>query len=204
MANSITHGIGILIGIVALILMIVDAAKHHSTIGVVSGTIFGSSLILAYISSTLYHAILYPPVKQVFKIVDHSSIFLLIAGTYTPFCLITLHGSLGWTLFGIVWGIALIGIILKIFLVNRFEMLSTLLYLAMGWIAATVVVQLYHHLPFAGCMLLLAGGLAYTFGVIFFVLERIPFFHTVWHLFVLTGSLLHFFAILLYVMPVTV
>ena len=135
---------------------------------------------------------------------DHSSIFLLIAGTYTPFCLITLHGTLGWTLFGIVWSLALIGIVLKIFFVNDFEMLSTIIYLGMGWLAITVVFQLLHALPWAGCLWLLAGGLAYTFGVIFFVLERIPFFHTVWHVFVLVGSLCHFFAILFYVMPITV
>jgi hemolysin III len=203
-ANSITHGAGVLLGIAALVLMVIDAAAHHSTMGVVSGSIFGASLIIAYISSMIYHAVLYPPVKQFFKIMDHSSIFLLIAGTYTPFALITLQGPVGWTLFGIVWAIAIVGIALKFFFIDDFETLSTILYLAMGWAAVAVIVQLLHHLPFGGIVWLVIGGLCYTVGVIFFVFERVPFFHTVWHLFVLAGSISHFFAILFYVMPVSV
>lgn len=203
-ANSITHGLGILLGIAALVLMVVNASEYGSALGIVSGSIFGASLIIAYVSSSIYHAILYPPIKQIFKVLDHSCIFLLIAGTYTPFCLVTLHGALGWTMFGIVWGLAAMGILLKIFFIDDFETLSTIIYIVMGWIAVTVVVQLLHDMPLMGNIWLLAGGLAYTFGVIFFVLERIPFFHTVWHMFVLAGSVCHFFAIFFYVMPVKV
>lgn len=202
--NSATHGAGIFLGITALVLMLINAATHQSDFGLVSGAIFGASLIIAYFASMLYHAILYPPAKQIFKILDHSCIFLLIAGTYTPFCLITLHGALGWTLFGIIWGCALIGVTLKIFFVDNFEVLSTIIYLIMGWLAAAVSVQLFHHLPWHGLLWLVAGGLFYTLGVIFFALERIPFFHTIWHLFVLAGSFCHFIAIWLYVMPVVV
>jgi hemolysin III len=203
-ANSITHGIGVLLGIAALVLMIVDAASHGSVTGVVSGAVFGTSIIIAYISSMIYHAVFYPPVKQFFKIMDHSSIFLLIAGTYTPFALITLHGALGWTLFGVAWGIATVGIILKFSYVDDFTTLSTALYLLMGWMAAGLMVQLIQHLAFGGIVWLAIGGLCYTLGIVFFIYERIPFFHTIWHLFVLAGTISHFFAILLYVMPVVV
>jgi len=203
-ANSITHGLGVLLGIAALVLLIIDAVEYGSVYGIVGGAILGVSLIIAYVSSTLYHAVLYPPLKQVFKILDHSSIFILIAGSYTPFCLVTLHGAMGWTIFGIVWGLAIIGITLKIFFVDDFELLSTIVYLLMGWIAVIAIVQLLHHLPLGGIVWLVIGGLCYTFGVLFFVFERVPFFHTIWHLFVLAGSISHFFAVLFYVVPLPV
>jgi hemolysin III len=202
--NSITHGIGVLLGIAALVLMVVYATMDGSVYGIVSGAIFGASLIIAYASSAIYHAILYPPIKRFFRIMDHSCIFLLIAGTYTPFCLVTLNGPLGWTLFGVVWGLAIIGITMKFLYFDSFKVLSTAIYIGMGWLAVAVVVQLLHNLPLWGCLWMLAGGLAYTIGVIFFVYERVPFFHAVWHLFVLAGSICHFFAIYFYVMPVRV
>lgn len=203
-ANSISHAFGIVMGITALVLMIVDAVTHNSTLGIISGIIFGITLIITYLSSTIYHWVFYPPFKQFFKIMDHCSIFLLIAGTYTPFCLITLHGTTGWSLFGVVWGLATIGILLKIFFVDKFQMLSTFVYLGMGWLIVTVISQLIHNLPLGGIVLLAIGGLCYTVGVIFFVFEKIPFFHTIWHGFVLAGSMAHFFSVLFYVIPVKI
>lgn len=200
-ANSITHGIGALLGVAALIFLILDADWHHSIEGIVSGSIFGSTLIIAYLSSTIYHAVLYPPAKQFFKILDHSSIFLLIAGTYTPLCLITLHDKAGWILFWISWSLAGVGILLKCFFVDEFELVSTIIYLLMGWMALTVITQLIHDLSFWGCFWLAMGGLAYSLGVVFFILEKIPFFHTIWHLFVLVGSACHFLTIFFYVIP---
>jgi len=201
-ANSITHGVGILLGIAALVLVVTDAARHHSVVGVVAGSIFGASLIVSYVSSVLYHAILYPPVKYFFRIMDHSCIFILIAGSYTPFALVTLHGALGWTLFGIIWFLAIAGVISKFYFVDRYEALSTTLYVLMGWIAVAVSVQLLEHLGLGGIIWLIIGGLLYTVGVIFFIYERVPFFHTVWHLFVLGGGIAHFFCVLFYVMPI--
>lgn len=201
-ANSITHGIGVLLGVAALVLLVVYASIYGNIYDIVSGAIFGLSLIIAYVSSMLYHAILYPPLKRIFRILDHSSIFILIAGTYTPFCLVTLRGDLGWTLLGVIWASAALGVLLKIFFVDEYELLSTIVYLVMGWIGVTCVFQLVHALPLGAILLLIAGGLFYSFGIIFFLLERIPFFHTIWHLFVLAGSISHFFAVLLYVMPV--
>lgn len=200
-ANSITHGIGILLGIAALVIMILVASAHHSVDGVVSGAIFGSSLIVSYVSSVFYHAILKPSVKRFFRILDHCCIFLLIAGSYTPFALVTLHGPLGWSLFGFIWGLAIAGIILKFYFVGRYEMLSTIIYVLMGWIAVAVSVQLFEHLLLGGIIWLIIGGVTYTLGVIFFIYERVPFFHTIWHLFVLAGSIAHFFCIVFYVLP---
>lgn len=197
--NSITHGIGAMLGIIALITMIIHASHYGSARMIVSDIIFGVSLILAYASSMIYHLILYPPLKQILKVLDHSCIFILIAGTYTPFCLVTLQGAFGWTIFSIVWTCALVGVSLKLFFVDRYEILSTIVYLLMGWFAVTLSVQLIHHLPLPGIIWLIAGGLFYTGGVVFFILERIPFFHTIWHLFVLAGSASHFIAIWLYV-----
>lgn len=200
-ANSITHGIGILLGVAALVIMIIVAAMHDSVDGIVSGAIFGSSLIISYVSSVFYHAILNPGVKRFFRILDHCCIFLLIAGSYTPFALVTLHGPLGWSLFGFIWGLAIIGIILKFKYVGRYEMLSTIIYVLMGWIAVAVSVQLFEHLMLGGIIWLIIGGVAYTLGVIFFIYERVPFFHTIWHLFVLAGGIAHFFCIVFYVLP---
>jgi hemolysin III len=203
-ANSLSHAVGALLGFAALVLLIVMASLHSTAIDIVAGSIFGVSIIIAYISSMVYHWVLYPPVKQVFKILDHSSIFILISGSYTPFALVTLHGPVGWTLFGSVWAITVVGIAMKICFIDRFTTFSTILYLAMGWVAVFLSVQLFQHLAFGGVMWLIIGGLCYTIGIIFFILERIPFFHTIWHLFVLAGTISHFFAILFYVMPVTV
>ena len=198
-ANSITHGLGILLSLAALVLLVTFAALYGSAIHVVSGAIFGASLILLYTASTLYHSFRHPKVKYFFKIVDHSCIYLLIAGTYTPFLLVTLEGALGWTLFGIIWFLALTGIVLKIFFVYRFKIISTIAYVFMGWIIIFAIKPLIASLADGGIFLLVAGGLAYTLGIIFYAWNKMPFNHTVWHLFVLAGSICHFFAVLLYI-----
>lgn len=203
-ANSITHGIGVLLGMAALILLIVNASLHGTARNIIGGSIFGVSLIISYLSSMLYHAILYPPLKRIFKMLDHVCIYILIAGTYTPITLVTLHGPFGWTLFGLIWGFAILGILFKLFFIERFLLISTFIYIAMGWTALIAVVPLFHHLPSMGIVWLVIGGIAYTLGTIFFILERIPFFHTIWHFFVLAGSICHFFVILFYVMPVNI
>jgi hemolysin III len=200
LAHSLTHGAGLLLGIVALILMVVFASQRGSTIHVVSCTIFGATLVVLYASSTLYHALPSGRGKRIFGILDHAAIFLLIAGTYTPFALITLHGGLGWTLFAVIWGLAAGGVVLEAVSRGRQRRLQLLLYLVMGWGIVAAARPLLREMAPAGLLLLVAGGLAYTGGVAFFVSKR-PFHHAVWHLFVLCGSICHFFAVLLYVIP---
>ncbi len=199
--NSITHGIGVLLSIAALVLLIVFSSIYGSTSHVVSFTIFGVTLILLYTASTLYHSFQKPAVKRLFKIFDHSCIYLLIAGTYTPFLLVTLRGVLGWTLFGVIWFLAITGVVLKVFFVHRYEIISTTAYILMGWIIIFAIKPLIDSLPTGGIIWLVSGGLAYTLGVIFYVWRKMPFNHAIWHLFVLGGSICHFFAVLLYVLP---
>jgi hemolysin III len=200
LAHSLTHGIGLLLGIAALILMVVFAAQRGTAITVVSCSVYGVTLVVLYASSMLYHAL--PPGrgKRVFGILDHAAIFLLIAGTYTPFALVTLNGGWGWSLFGVIWGLAIGGIVLEAISGGRMRRMQLLLYLVMGWGIVGAARPLLRELPTAGLVLLLSGGLAYTLGVIFFVWKR-PFHHAVWHVFVLGGSICHFFAVLLYVVP---
>lgn len=200
-ANSITHGLGVLLSIAGLIVLIVYAAIDGTAVHVVSASIFGATLILLYTASTLYHSFQSPRVKRVMRILDHSGIYLLIAGTYTPFTLISLNGAWGWSLFGVVWGLALAGVIFKIFFTGRFNAVSTVIYLGMGWIAVVAIKPMLELIPAGGLWWLLAGGLAYSFGVIFYAWKKLPYAHAVWHLFVLGGSICHFFAVLLYVIP---
>ena len=157
--------------------------------------------MLLYTASTLYHAARSPRAKKIFKTLDHSCIYLLIAGTYTPFTLVTLRGSWGWTLFGTVWGLSLFGIIFKIFFVYRFKILSTIVYLIMGWLAIVAIRPLASALSTGGLLWVVAGGFFYTFGVVFYLGQKIPFHHSIWHMFVLGGSACHFVAIMLYVLP---
>jgi len=199
--NSITHGAGVLLSVAALVLLIIFSNTYGTTSHVVSCTIFGVTLILLYSASTLYHSIQKPQVKSVLKIIDHSCIYLLIAGTYTPFLLVTLRGVLGWTMFGAIWFMAISGVLFKIFFVHRFKIISTVAYLLMGWIIIFVIRPLIDSLPSGGLILLVAGGLAYSLGVIFYAWKRLPFNHAIWHLFVLAGSICHFFAIIFYVLP---
>jgi len=200
-AHSLTHGAGLLLGIAALILMVVFAAQRGSAIHVVACSVYGATLVLLYSASTLYHALPRGRGKRVFGILDHAAIFLLIAGTYTPFTLVTLRGGWGWTLLAVIWGLAAAGVVLEAVSRGRTRRLQLALYLAMGWMIVVAAHPLIRELPRPGLALLIAGGFAYTFGVIFFVWRRLPFHHAVWHLFVLGGSICHFFAVLLYVIP---
>lgn len=201
-ANSITHGIGIYFGVAALVLLVVFASLYGNAWHIVSCSIYGSTLVLLYTASTLYHSFRHPRVKHVFRIIDHASIYLLIAGTYTPFTLVPLRGAWGWSLFGVVWGLALCGIIAKVFFIHRFEILTTLLYLVMGWIVVIAAKPMLRIVPTGGIVWLVIGGLAYTIGVIFYAVDRkFSYAHAIWHVFVLVGSICHFFAVMFYVVP---
>ncbi|WP_406683988.1 hemolysin III family protein [Seonamhaeicola sp. MEBiC1930] len=196
--NAITHGFGTFFGIVALILLIVFDTKKTDW-SLFSVIVYGVSIIVLFLASTLYHSVIKETKKHYFRIVDHISIFLLIAGTYTPVLLITLNDSLGWLLFWVVWGIAAFGVILKLFFTGRFEAFSTLLYLVMGWLIVFDFSSLSSVVDSNAIILLFAGGLAYTGGIIFYAIEKIPFNHVIWHLFVLAGAIFHFFMIFFYI-----
>ncbi len=198
-ANAITHGIGMALAIAALVVLVVTSPPD--TVRLTTISIFGACLVLLYFASTLYHALPVGKWKYRALILDHAAIYLLIAGTYTPILLITLYGGWGWTLFGIVWTIAMVGTFLKLFYVGKFRVASTLMYLAMGWIIVVAFKPMLDRLPTGGWVWLTSGGLAYTFGTIFFLWERLPFNHAIWHLFVMAGSVCHFFMILWYVLP---
>ncbi len=203
-ASSVTHGIGILLSLVALIIMVIYAARYGTVWHIVGATVFGCGLILAYTSSTLYHSFQKVKVKAVFRILDHVSIFILIAATYTPLTLVNLRGSWGWSIFGVVWGLALFGIIVECSPLRRFRLASVLLYIGMGWIVIVALKPMLVSVKTGGLILLLTGGLFYTIGCIFYAWRRLPYNHAIWHLFVLAGSACHFFAILFYVLPVKI
>ncbi|SDB50374.1 hemolysin III [Desulfonatronum thiosulfatophilum] len=200
-ANSITHGLGVVLSIAGLAVLTGLAGRYGDAWHIVSCSIFGSTLILLYTASTLYHGIPHPGAKKILRIVDHCAIFLLIAGTYTPFTLVNLRGPWGWSLFGAIWGLALLGIILQLTPWRRFRVLSVLLYVGMGWAVVVATNPLLNAVHPNGLLLLALGGLAYTGGIVFYAWRRLPHHHAIWHLFVLTGSVLHFFAVLLYVIP---
>jgi hemolysin III len=199
--NSATHGVGILVSIAGLVLLIVFSSLYGQAIHIVSCTIYGTTLILLYTASTLYHGIQKPEIKYVFKIFDHSCIYVLIAGTYTPFMLVTVKGTLGWTIFAVVWALTILGIIFKAFFVNRFKIVSTIAYILMGWLVILAIKPLFHSLPGEGLALLVSGGLAYTLGTIFYAWKKLPFNHAIWHIFVLAGSVCHFLAVMFFVVP---
>ncbi|MBS4534311.1 hemolysin III family protein [Clostridium sp. D2Q-14] len=194
--NSILHGIGLGFAIAALTLLVVLASNYGDVWYVVSFAIYGSTLIILYLSSTLYHSFPVGSVKDIFQVFDHASIYLLIAGTYTPLTLIPLRGKLGWSIFGIVWGIALIGIVFKIFFVKKFVIMSTILYIVMGWLIIIAIKPLINTISTISIVFLVLGGIFYTVGTIFFINKKIKFNHAIWHLFVLAGSACHFFTIL--------
>lgn len=200
-ANSVTHGIGAGLSIAGLTLLVVLAVLNGNVIQTVSFSIYGATLIILYLASTLYHSFQNPQVKRVFKIIDHASIFLLIAGTYTPFLLVGVKGTWGWALLIIVWGLALLGVGFKAIFIHRFQKLSVLAYVLMGWLSVVVLKQMSANVPLGGLIWLGAGGVVYTLGVIFYALKKIPYTHAVWHVFVLGGSICHFFAVLLYLAP---
>lgn len=197
-ANSVSHGVGFLAAVAALPILVIAAVGRGYAPGVVGAAVFGTTLVALYLTSTLYHA--WPPTrtKRVLRVVDHAAIFLLIAGTYTPFTLGVLRGAWGWTLFGLVWGLALAGVISKVFLGVRYPKISTGVYLAMGWLIVIAVKPLWTQVPAWGLFWLAMGGLAYTLGVPFYAAKTSRFSHFVWHLFVLAGSTCHFFAVLRY------
>jgi hemolysin III len=195
-ANSITHGIGTILSIVGLVFLIVYAAMNGNAWHIVSFTIFGSTLFFLYLASTLYHSLPNPTVKMVFRRIDHSAIFLLIAGTYTPFTLIHMRGMWGWTIFGIIWTLAITGITLKIFTITRFKKLSLVLYILMGWLCVIAFNEMITKIPTPSLTLLMIGGFLYTSGVVFYIWKKLPYGHTIWHLFVLGGSTFHFFSVL--------
>ncbi|HEY5622030.1 MAG TPA: hemolysin III family protein [Pontiella sp.] len=196
LAHAITHGIGVFIGIAVLVLLVVFSALNKGVWEVVSCAVYGTTFILLYLGSTLYHAATRPRTKAVLKIIDHSAIYLLIAGTYTPYALAPLRGALGWSLFGAIWGAAVLGILFKAFFAGRFKAVSLVSYLFMGWFCVVAIRPLYRELTTAGFVFLAAGGLCYSVGAVFYAWKSLKWSHTVWHLFVLGGSLCHFFSIL--------
>lgn len=195
-ANAITHGIGTGLAIAAMVVLIVFAAIKGNVWHIVSFSIYGSTLVLLYFASTLYHSLTNQRAKGVFHKFDHISIYLLIAGTYTPFCLTALRGWIGWTVLGIVWSCAILGTVLKSISVGKRVMMSTILYVLMGWVILIAIKPLYNSMPYNGFLLLIAGGVSYTLGTIFFIRDKVKYNHSVWHLFVLGGSVLHFFSVL--------
>ncbi|MDD3180846.1 MAG: hemolysin III family protein [Opitutaceae bacterium] len=202
-AHSLTHGLGAGLSVAGLTLLIVFSVLYGNAWHVVSTAIFGATLVLLYTASTLYHSMRGERLKQLFRKFDHAAIFLLIAGTYTPFVLVPLRGPWGWSMFGVVWGLAVAGITLKFWFTGRFRFVSTLIYLGMGWLVLIAIKPLVASLPRAGLAWLVAGGVCYTFGTVFYVWKRLPYHHVVWHLCVLGGSACHWVAVFRYVVPGT-
>jgi len=197
--NAITHLVGAVLAIIGIVALIMLASLQGDPWKIVSVSIYGATLVLLYSFSTLYHS-LHGRAKDILRELDHDSIYLLIAGSYTPFCLVTLRGPWGWSLFGVVWGLAVLGILQELWLKNSARVLSVVIYVVMGWVALVALVQLVHALGPAGFAWLLAGGLFYTIGIVFYVIDkRLTHAHGIWHLFVLAGSAAHYIAILLYV-----
>lgn len=196
--NAFSHGFGILFGILGLIALLLNNSNKTEW-SLLSILVYGFSFIILFTASTLYHAVSHEKQKRRFRILDHISIYFLIAGTYTPVCLITLENSLGWELFFTVWGIAAFGVVLKLFFTGRFEIFSTLLYLVMGWLIVFDFSNLSNAIGSNGILLLFAGGLAYTLGIVFYAIQSIKYNHVIWHFFVLAGAIFHFFMILWHV-----
>lgn len=199
-ANSLTHAVGMLLAIAGLVILTLQSNRYGNVWHIVSCTIFASTLIVQYAFSTLYHSIGIKRYKRIFRTLDHSAIFLLIAGTYTPFMLVTLGGGWGWTLFTIIWFLALTGIVFQKTLIH-WRWMSLTLYIGMGWVVLIAIKPLWDALPSGGLLLLFLGGLSYSLGVIFYVRKQMSFHHAVWHTFVLAGSIMHYLAVLLYVVP---
>ncbi len=201
LAHGISHAIGAGFAVIGLVILLLTATRYGNVYHIVSAAVYGSSLILLYLASTLYHLVATPGVKKFFQQLDHSMIYILIAGTYTPLTLVTLRGGWGWTLFGLVWSMGLAGLVLELVIKQRIQWLSLVLYLSMGWLVIIAVKPLVTVMPPGGLFLLLLGGLFYTFGTIFYIWKTLAYHHAIWHIFVMAGSTAHFFTILLYVMP---
>lgn len=200
-ANAITHGIGALLSIAGLVLLIVFSSINGNAWHVVSFTLYGASMVVLYLSSTMVHSFPEGKVKDIFEIFDHSSIYFFIAGTYTPFLFVVVKGWLGWTLFGIVWGMAIGGTVFKSFFVKRYLYVSTIMYIAMGWMIVFVWKPISDNVHPNGLLLLILGGIIYTVGSVFYVWRGFKYHHAVWHLFVLAGTILHFFSVIIYLLP---
>ncbi len=196
-ANCVSHGVGLLAALAATPFLILEA-RRGGAVAIVGASIFAGTVIVLYLASTLYHALPKNTAKRVFRVIDHSAIFLLIAGTYTPFTLGVLRGAWGWILFGVVWGLAIVGVTLKSVGGIRYPRLSTMLYVGMGWVALVAIRPLWLYVPLAGWLWLIAGGLAYTGGIAFYAAERLRYGHLVWHVFVMMGTACHFVAVLWY------
>jgi hemolysin III len=199
--NIISHGLAFILSIVAFVLLVTHANMYGNIWHIVSFSIFGASLIILFAASTFYHSVKNPELRSRLRIIDHASIYVLIAGTYTPFSLVTLNGPTGWTIFGISWGLALTGIILKLFFTGKYKLISTLMYILMGWIIIFVIKPVMNNLSLEGLLWLVAGGLAYTTGAILYSIKNIKFNHAIFHVFVLIGSVCHFVSVFFYVLP---
>ena len=199
--NIFSHTVGFIFSIAALVLLVVRASLYGNGWHIVSVSIFGTSLMTLYAASTLYHNARDPQIRSRLKVFDHASIYALIAGTYTPFTLVILSGAVGWVIFGLSWGAALTGIILKLFFTGRYNLLSTIMYVLMGWVIVFAIKPLINNLPREGLLWLLAGGIAYTIGAILYSIKKIPLNHAIFHIFVLLGSFCHFVSVFFYVLP---
>jgi hemolysin III len=198
-ANSFTHGIGFVLSLAGLAILIIHAWAKGGKSQIIACSIYGATLVLVYAASTLYHGVRNPRIKHIFSLADHSAIYLVIAGTYTPFTMISLRGFWGWTLLILVWSLSLFGIAFKIAFVNRYRGVSMALYLIIGWLAIIAAKPIISSIPL-GCLILIAcGGVAYMTGLIFYAWERLPFNHTIWHIFVIVGSVCHYCAVVYYV-----
>ena len=195
-ANSVTHGVGLVLSIAGFAVLLALAVLRGTAWDIVACSVYGVSLVCLYAASTLYHVALSPRWKRGLKVLDHSAIYLLIAGTYTPFLLLNLRGAWGWSLFGVIWGLAFAGILFKLWFVNHFAHVSTGVYVAMGWLVVIAAKPVLAHVPLATLAWLVAGGVLYSLGVVFYAWKRLPYSHAVWHLFVLGGSVCHYFAVL--------
>ena len=202
-ANAITHGVGAALSVAALVVLVGIAALWGTGWHLASAIVYGVTMFLLYMASTLYHAIQHERARHVFKVIDHAGIYLLIAGTYTPFTLVTIRNDGGWLLFAVVWALAVVGVSLEALWVYRPKWVSAVVYLAMGWLALVAIRPLVANLEPGGVWLLVGGGLAYSVVTAFYVLKRVKFMHAVWHLWVLAGTVLHFLAVMLYVFPRT-
>ncbi len=198
--NVVTHLLGLLLSIAALALMVTFASLYGNAWHIVSFSIFGSSLVILYLASTLYHAARKRKVREKLNVFDHAAIYVLIAGTYTPYALVTLNGAIGWVLFGITWGLAVAGVVLKLFYTGRFEKLSTASYILMGWVAVIAAKPLIENLSDGGLLYLVLGGVCYTIGAIFYSFRNLPYNHAIFHVWVLAGSILHFVSIFFFVL----
>lgn len=199
--NAVTHGIGAGLSIAGLVLLLVKGARLGSAVHIVSYAIYGATLILLFLSSTLFHSLIFTKAKKVFQVFDHSTIFLLIAGSYTPFCLLSIRGWLGWLLFILIWSMAISGVVYKSLTLHKQEKvkhISTVIYIIMGWLCVIAAKPLYMSLGFAGTALLVAGGVSYTLGAAFYSIKNVRFMHVVWHLFVMLGAALMYFSVLFY------